>query len=131
LKNINNIIKGYMLIFLLPLTLSTEVSPGALSTELSSDGALSTVLSRPLSPGASATPPFPPPLFYFAFPFFGADLTGTITSSLLDIIIKAGVTHAPRTVGDERERGWWRREAPMSERVEEASNMIIKILLYS
>jgi hypothetical protein len=103
-KNINNIIKGYMLIFLLPLTLSTEVSPGALSTELSSDGALSTVLSRPLSPGASTTPPFPPPLFYFAFPFFGADLAGTITSSLLDVIIKAGVAHAPRTVGDERER---------------------------
>jgi hypothetical protein len=44
------------------------------------------------------------PLFYFAFSFFGADLTGTIASSLLDVSIKAGVAHAPRTVGGERER---------------------------
>jgi hypothetical protein len=83
-------------------------------------------LSCPLAPSASATPPFPPPPFYFAFAFFGVDLADTITSSLLDVI-KAGVALAPRMVG-ERERAaeasrasGRRREVPRSERLEEAS----------
>jgi hypothetical protein len=74
-----------MLIFILPLPCPSKFLPVAPcasnilpvipSSPISSlTGALSTVLSHLLTPAASATPPFPPPPFYFAFLFFGVDL---------------------------------------------------------